>query len=134
MWRCINNNPDCDIHYDGGNDGVFNYSGKTLVSYALLLSFTFNLITGKGDTFDGFVEHSSLMNKYMIYLFSFYYFKPCILLIYSIHQVCFWPEKKAIYEQTSMDQCIFGFYFIGRYEMLALYMYCVWFLSFMAYI
>jgi hypothetical protein len=63
VWRCTKDNPGCDIHYDGSQDGIFNYSGKTLVSYIIFLQFTFNLITGKGDTFDAFVAKANLMNK-----------------------------------------------------------------------
>ena len=62
-WSCRNNNSKCDIFYDGGEDEILNYSNKTLVSHTVLLEFLFGLITGHGDTFDGFVMLKDTLNK-----------------------------------------------------------------------
>lgn len=37
----------CELHYDGAQDGIFNYSGQTLVSYTLLLEYFAAIKTGK---------------------------------------------------------------------------------------
>lgn len=63
-WQCLVENPECRVYYDGVEDGIFNYSNKTLVSHPVLIEFLFSLITGKGETFDGYVSRKAMMNKY----------------------------------------------------------------------
>lgn len=45
-WRCRNNNPKCEVFYDGVEDGIFNYSNKTLVATVVLLDFLLSLVCG----------------------------------------------------------------------------------------
>ena len=46
VWKCKNNNPSCNIYYDGREDAIFNYSNTTLVSHVVLFEFLFGLVTG----------------------------------------------------------------------------------------
>jgi hypothetical protein len=63
-WRCMQNNPECDIYYNGAQDGLFVYSSTTIVSHIVLLDFIYQLITGKGASFAGFVTHKKMINCY----------------------------------------------------------------------
>jgi len=56
--RCIAEK--CEFHYDGQADGVFNYSGETLVSYALLYDYTKSCIEG-ATTWSAFVSRIQYM-------------------------------------------------------------------------
>lgn len=51
IWKCMNNNPACNVNYDGHEDGIFNYSNATMVSHAILFEFMFGLISGYVDQF-----------------------------------------------------------------------------------
>lgn len=62
-WRCMQNNPACDVFYDGAADGYLAYSSGTIVSHAVPMDFIFQLVTGKGASFSGFVAHKELMNE-----------------------------------------------------------------------
>ena len=59
--KCVNNNPNCTIHYNGREDGIFNYSGKILVSYTMFFDFMFSLICGNGNTFNGYWSKITLL-------------------------------------------------------------------------
>lgn len=56
--RCVNFK--CELHYDGAQDGIFNYSGQTLVSYTLLLDYFAGLKTGK-MTWSAFVAQKNYL-------------------------------------------------------------------------
>ncbi len=56
--RCVANK--CTWHYDGQEEGVFNYSGDILVSYALLKDYHNSCIKG-GMTWTSYVEKISNM-------------------------------------------------------------------------
>ena len=61
-WRCMQNNPACDVFYNGAEDGFLTYSSTTIVSHAVPLDFILQLVTGKGASFAGFIAHKELMN------------------------------------------------------------------------
>ena len=48
--QCMNKKKECNIHYQGNADGIFNFSGNTLITYALLFDFLFSLICAKETT------------------------------------------------------------------------------------
>lgn len=62
-WRCNQNNTACDIYYDGTEEGFLAYSSQTVVSLAVPMDFVLQLITGRGTTFSGFVQHKELLNE-----------------------------------------------------------------------
>lgn len=62
-WRCMQNNPACDIFYDGAKDGFLVYSSATVVSHLVPIDFIFQLTTGKGASFAGAVAQKELMNE-----------------------------------------------------------------------
>jgi len=61
-WRCKQNNPLCDIFYDGRDDGFLVYSTTNIVSHTIPMDFVLQLVTGKGASFSGFISHKELMN------------------------------------------------------------------------
>ncbi len=65
-WRCLQNNPLCDVYYDGGTEGLFVHSNATVVSHLVPLDFLLQLVSGKGASFAGFVSHKELMNKLLL--------------------------------------------------------------------
>lgn len=56
--RCVNNK--CTAHFDGQEQGVFNYSGETLVSYSLLKDYHNCCIKG-GMSWSAYVEKMTSM-------------------------------------------------------------------------
>jgi hypothetical protein len=64
MFQCVNKEKDCNIHYQGNAEGIFNFSGNILLTYSLLFDFLFSLVCAKGTTYSGFATKLELKYKY----------------------------------------------------------------------
>jgi hypothetical protein len=64
MVQCANKEKECNIHYQGNADGIFNFSGNILLTYSVLFDFLFSLVCAKGTTYSGFAQKLEIKYKY----------------------------------------------------------------------
>lgn len=65
FWKCEKGKKKCNIHYDGGKDGIFNFTGTILVSYSIFMDFVTTLICAKAISFSGYINKINMMYSFV---------------------------------------------------------------------